>query len=294
LTMPGDRMMSYVEGVVGSMIPTSDKGEENAKSGSMLGFLTKAAVFGGIVATSFYIGRDDRKAKRMVNKILGKPRKNKAKVEECVLHSFDHCTDSIMVELALAFLGVPYTREVYRFSDTSAIKPLGKKLPVLELMGSKTKDALTIIDMLDANTTHRSIPPYTKRADLKEWLEDTSNIRKNLIYPRLTNMPVKDWSDTQDVRYAKKKWKGLYRKDARTDELITKINEKLEYFSEKILYNTYGLNEFGFGMDDITTLPHLRTLTCVEGIKWPKKVRSYLQNAFEDTIAELYFEHAVK
>jgi len=288
-------MMSYVEGVVGSIIPTSDKGEENAKCGSMLGFLTKAAVFGGIVATSFYIGRDDRKAKRMINKILGKPRQNKAKVEECVLHSFDHCTDSIMVELALAFLGVPYKREVYRFSDTSALKPLGKKkLPVLELMGSKTKDAFTIIDMLDANTTHRSIPPSTKRADLNEWLEDTSNIRKNLSYPRLTNMPVKDWSDSQDVRYAKKKWKGLYRKDTRTDELITKMNEKLEHFSEKILYSKYGLNEFGFGMDDITTLPHLRTLTCVEGIKWPKKVRSYLQNAFEDTIAELYFEHAVK
>merc|ERR1719285_243886 len=288
-------MMSYLEGMVGSILPTSDKGEdaEKATYGSMLGFLTKAAVFGGIVGMSFYIGRDDRKAKRMINKILGKPRQNKAKVEECVLHSFDHCTDSIMVELALAFLGIPYQREVYRFSDTSALKPLGKKLPVLELMGSKTKDALTIIDMLDANTTHRSIPPFTKRADLDEWLEDTSSIRRNLRYPRLTNMPVKDWTDTKDVRYAKKKWKGLYRKNTQTDELITQMNEKLEHFSDKILYSKYSLNEFGFGMDDITTLPHLRTLTCVKGIKWPKKVRSYLQYAFEDTIAELYFEHAV-
>jgi len=291
-------MLSYVGGAIGNILPTSDKGKDpqKANSGSIIGFLTKTAVFGGIVAASFYIGRDDRKAKRMVNKILGKPRENKAKVEEeCVLHSYDHCTQSIMVELALAFLGIPYERKVYRFSDTDAIKQIGKKpLPVLELMGAKTKDALTIIDMLDANTTHRSIPPETKRDDLKRWLEDTADVRRDLSYPRLTKMPVKDWSDTQDVRYAKKKWKVRRDASERTDELITKMNEMLEKFSDKILYSKYGVNEFGFGMDDIITVPHLRNLTCVEGIKWPKKVRSYLKYAFEDTIAELYFEHAVK
>jgi len=300
--MPGERMMSYVGGVVGNLVPASKQvvreDVQKAKSGSLVGFLTKTALFGGIVATSFYLGRDSTKPNSVVNKILRKPRKNKAEVEECVLHSYDHCTESIQVELALAFLGVPYKRKVYRFSDTDSLKPLGKKkLPVLELMGTKTKDALIIIDMLDENTTHRSIPPQTKRKDLARWLKNTRSTRGDLSYPRLMNMPVKDWSDAVDVRDAKRKWerKGLYRRDAssRTDELITKVNEMLEYFSDKILYDTYGVNEFGFGMDDIITLPHLRSLTCVKGIKWPRKVRSYLQNAFDGTIADLYFKHAV-
>jgi len=291
-------MMSYVGGVVGNLVPTSKQEDaQKTKSSSLVGFLTKTALFGGIVATSFYLGKDSTKPNSVVNKLLRKPRKNKAEVEGCVLHSYDHCTESIQVELALAFLGVPYKREVYRFSDTDSLKPLGKKkLPVLELMGTKTKDAFIIIEMLDENTTHRSIPPLTKREDLKRWLEDTRSTRGDLSYPRLMSMPVKDWSDAVDIRDAKRKWeRKVYRRDAlsRTDELITKMNEMLEFFSDKILYNAYGVNEFGFGMDDIITLPHLRSLTCVKGIKWPRKVRSYLQNAFDGTVAELYFEHAV-
>merc|ERR1719427_1967791 len=141
--------MSYVGGVVGNLVPASKQvvreDVQKTQSGSLVGFLTKTALFGGIVATSFYLGKDSTKPNSVVNKLLRKPRKNKAEVESCVLHSYDHCTESIQVELALAFLGIPYKRKVYRFSDTDSLKPLGKKkLPVLELMGTKTRDAFTI------------------------------------------------------------------------------------------------------------------------------------------------------
>jgi len=292
-------MMSYVGGVVGNLLPAAvPKGddEKKTKSGSFVGFLTRTAIVGGFVAGSYFLGRDSMKPDGgVVRKILRKPRENKTKIEECVLHSYDHCIDSIKVELALAFLGVPYKRHLYGFADVNGLKPLKKKtLPVIEVKGYANINAPSaIIDFLDANTTHRSLPPETNRKDLKKWLEDTQKDREELVNPRLTAMPVKDWEDSKDRR----KWeKGHNIRDAmdRTLELIITIDAKLEQFSTDILYDEYGLNEFGFGMDDLNTLPHLRSLTCVQGINWPKKVHSYLQNAFQDTEANLYLKHAKK
>jgi len=293
--MSGEGMLSYVGGVVGNLLPPA-KGDDTkkSKSGSFAGFLTRTAVVGGIVAGSYYLGRDSMKPDGgVVRKILGKPRENKTKIEECMLHSYDHCTESIKVELALAFLGVPYKRQLYGFSDVNGIKKK-KPLPAIEVKGyANINRSSAIIDFLEANTTHRSLPPVTNRMDLKQWLEDTSKVRQDLVNPRLTGMPVKDWENSEDRR----KWEKAHSsRDAsnRTLELIIKIDAKLEIFSNDILYDEYGLNEFGFGMDDLNTLPHLRSLTCVQGINWPKKVSSYLQNAFQDTAANLYFKHAKK
>jgi len=296
--MSGERMLSYVGGVVENLRPSAAKGDDvkKEKSGSFVAFLTRTAIVGGFVAGSYYLGRDSMKPNGgMIRKVLGKPRENKTKIGQCVLHSYDHCIESIKVELALAFLGVPYKRQLYGFSDASGIKPLKKKpLPVIELKGyANINKASDIIDFLDTNTTHRSFPPETNRKDLKQWLDDTYKIREELVNPRLTDMPVKDWQENEDRR----KWEKAHpQRDAldRTFDLIIKIDAKLEQFSNDILYNEFGLNEFGFGMDDLIALPQLRLLTCVKGINWPKKVRSYLQNAFQDTTADLYFKHAKK
>jgi len=290
---------SVVEKTGGLLTPTSEDGEEGKKSGSVMSFLTKTAVIGGIVAASYYLGKDSTKPKGVVSKIFKIPRKNKAMFDECILHCYDHCPYCIRIELTLAFLGVPYTREVYGYGDIEGPKKLkGKKeLPVLEHMGHKTNESLDIIDMLDTNTPHRSIPPKTKRLDLDEWLKEATEIRRDLTRPRIIKMPVKDWADIEDTRYAKKKYekKGFNYSDAmaRSGDLIVKMNKLLEKFNDKLLYDEHSVNEFGFGMDDILVIPDIRTLTCVKGLKWPVKLRKYLENAFEDVEAELYFKHAI-
>jgi len=294
--------MGYLGGVVektgGLLLPNRGDDSQGRKSSSVAGMFYKTVVFGGIVAVSYYLGKDSTKPHGVVAKMLGKKRVNKAKMDGCILHCYDHCPYSIKVELALAFLGVPYSRVLYGYGDMEGPKSLmGKKqLPVMEYMKSFTSESLDIIDMLDTNTAHRSIPPRTCREDLKQWLKEITPTRQDLTRPRVIQVDVKDWADQRDVRYAKKKYekKGFnYRTaKARSGELIRQMNEFLEIFNDKILYDEYSVNEFGFGMDDIEVLPHLRTLTCVKGLNWPQKTRLYLENAFKDTDAELYFKYA--
>jgi len=298
-----DGLKGYFGNVVektGELLTTTNEdGVEIKKSGSVISLLTKTAVIGGVVAASYYLGKESTKPKGVLSRILKMPRVNKAMFDECILHCYDHCPYCIRVELTLAFLGVPYTRQIYGYGDIEGPKKLkGKKeLPVLEHMGHKTNESLLIIDMLDTNTPHRSIPPKTKRMDLDEWLNDIKEIRQDLTRPRIIKMPVDDWKDIEDTRYAKRKYekKGFNYSNAmaRSEDLIAQMNKLLEKFSDKLLYDTESVNEFGFGMDDILVIPDIRTLTCVKGLKWPDKLRKYLENAFEDVEAELYFKHAI-
>jgi len=305
--MSVDGVKDYLGSVVektGELFMPEGGEESRQRSGSIssaiIRFFTKTAFMGGVLATSYYLGRDSTKPNGVVSKFLGKNRVNKAKVDGCILHCYDHCPFSIRVELALAFLGVPYTRVLYGYGDTEGPTGLfGKKqLPVMEYMRTFTEESLDIIDMVDTNTVHRSVPPKTDREDIDLWLKKISTIRQNLCRPRKIKMPIKDWADKRDIRYAKRKWekKGYNLKDAlaRTAQLLIEIDELLMLLNDKILYDEYSVNEFGFGMDDILLIPDLRTLTCVKGIKWPKKVRNYLENAFENTIADLYFKDAVE
>jgi len=294
---------NFVGGVVektGDIIIPGGDGSDSKKSRTFVGLLTRAALLGGVAGASYYFGRDSTKPRGMVSRMLNRPRINKAGIEDCILHIYDHCPYCIRVELALAFLGVPYTREIYGYGDFDGPKKLtGKKmLPVFEYLGNKHPESLEIIDLLESNTAHKSIPPRTKRVDLDEWLNDSQEVRQDLKRPRIIKMPIKDWESSEDIRYAKEKYekKGFNYSDAvaRTESLIVKMNEFLEKFSDKLLYDTYSVNEFGFGMDDIIVLPHLRTLTCVKGLKWPAKLRSYLENSFKDVQADLYFKNAVE
>jgi len=286
--------MSYVESVAkrtGDLFATNTEGDKANKSFLSVGRLTKTALLGGLVAAGYYAYKERDQMRAKVCKILGIP--------HFVLHCYDHCPFCVRVELAFAFLGVPYTRIVYGYGDMEGPKSLtGKKqLPVLEYIGNYTLESLDIIDQVEKNTPDRSIPPKTNRKDIDKWLKDTKAIRDDLTRPRKIKVPVKDWADARDVNYARDKYekRNFNYRDAeeRSDELIAKMNRFLDSFNEKILYDEQSVNELGFGMDDIIVLPDLRTLTCVKGLRWPKKLRKYLENAFKNTTAELYFDYAI-
>jgi len=288
-------MTSYIEGITKRtgrlLVPDQSEGDKVSKSFSVIGFLTKSALLGGIVATSYYLWKDDKKLKSLLGRILGRP--------EYILHCYDHCPYSIRVELALAFLGVPYTRVLYGYGDVEGpTRLIGKKqLPVMEYMGKHIPESDDIIDMIEENTADRSIPPKTNRKDLEKWLEDTREIRNGLCRPRKVKVPVKDWANRRDVDYARQKYQRMgfnyIQAVDHSNDLIKEMNSLLKIFDEKILYDEHSVNELGFGWDDILVIPDLRTLSCVKGLQWPRKLRKYLENAFEEVIAELYFKYAV-
>lgn len=52
------------------------------------------------------------------------------------------------------------------------------------------------------------------------------------------------------------------------------------------------LNPWGFSMDDIVILPILRNLSCVKAVKWPQKVKKYLELCFSRAEIPLFEKHA--
>jgi len=266
------------------------EGDETNKSISFKGLLI-TALLGGIVAASFFMYMYRTKLKAVISKILGS--------SEYILHVYDHCPYCIRVELALAFLGVPYTRVLYGYGDMEGpTRLMGKKqLPVMEYKGKYTKESLDIIDMIEKNTPQKRIPTKTDRDDLDKWLKDSCDIRRSLTLPRKVKVPIKDWAEDRDLEYARQKYEknGFNYKDAeaRSDELILEMNQLLVFFNDNILYDEHSVNEQGFGMDDILVIPNIRTLTCVKGLKWPEKLLGYLEKNFENVTAELYFNYAV-
>merc|ERR1711879_220087 len=206
----------------------------------------------------------------------------------------------IRVELALAWLGIPYERKVYGYGDMEGPKKLtGKKiLPVLEWPAEKyTPESLDIVHLLDSQTPHRSIAPATQREDIRDWLTRLDPIRRLLSRPRIIKMPIPDWEKEKDVAYARAKYEkqgfNYLAAESKTPELLKQINPMLEEFSERILYDEYSVNEFGFGLDDILVLPDIRTMTCVKGIVWPSKLKNYIKNSFCATRAQPYFDVAL-
>lgn len=260
-------------------------------------YIAGGAVLGvGVgIGISLFSSEDMRRAFHHL-KNLNKPAKYK-------LHVYDHCPFCIRTELALGWLGIDYQRIVYGYGDMEGPKVLtGKKmLPVLEFVdesGSTTfmPESLDIVHYLDLlEGPKNSLFPPKAREDVDDWLERFCAALSILSRPRIIQMPVKDWANESDIAYARQKYegKGFDYADAlqKTDEYIAKVNTLLEEF-EGLVFSSSSLSRYGKSMDDIYVLPHLRTLTCVKGIKWPSKTLCYLKRSFYSSKADLYLKHA--
>jgi len=262
------------------------------------GLLSVAASLG------FFLGMEESKRRRgrsIIGSLAGYWRPDVSGITgPVVLHVYDHCPFCIRVELALAWLGIPYERKIYGYGDIEGpVKLHGKKaLPVLEWPAKTyTPESLDIVDLLDSQTAHRSIAPTTQREDIQNWLKRLTPIRRLLSRPRIIQMPIPDWEKKSDVEYARQKYEkqdfDYISAEAQTSELLKKVNPMMEEFAVNILYDEHSVNEFGFGLDDILVLPDLRTMTCVKGIKWPPKLKNYIKNSFCSTIAQPYFDCAI-
>lgn len=83
---------------------------------------------------------------------------------------------------------------------------------------------------------------------------------------------------------------------SRSSSLKSEISSSLKSLDTDVLLGSspISINSYGWGVDDLCLLPDLRSLTCVEGVVWPERVRKYLEEGFENCQAELYWEYQVE
>ena len=205
---------------------------------------------------------------------------------------------------------VEHDVKVYGYGDADGptkVHPNGKKeLPVLQLtrddklLWSKC-ESLDIIGLLEEERGRPLLAPASDRKDLKEWHSRFKPIQRLLYRPRIIKMPIKDFSDEADVKYAKAKYekKGFDYDDAmkRTPELLKEMDALLVEFDE-LLHSEENVTELPegsdcrFSVDDMLYVPDLRTTTVVSGLNWPERVDAYLKNALRSAHIDSYSAHA--
>lgn len=249
---------------------------------------------------------------------MSEPAAKKAKVEEkddkpkYRLHVYDHCPYCNRVEILLAFFKVPYERVLYGYGDGAIPAESGnhgygegprvltgkKMMPVLEgpdVPAPKgMKGMPESLDLCSYVISKFSlVVPAKCRDDVDKWAQEGRDTASKLVRPRTIKMPTHDWADERDVQYAKWKYTTKFGFDyaaaeAATPELVAKMNAHLEKFVP-LIRGEASLNAWGWGMDDVLLLPHLRQLLMVKGIVFPEKVQKYMDSSFANA---KFFDYA--
>ena len=246
------------------------------------------------------------------------------------LHVYDHCPFCIRVDLFLGWNNIKYNRAIYGYGDMEGpvkVHPHAKKqLPVLQLQSSTgaeivIPESLDIIQYLqDTATTLTTatgpvarFPVASQCKELKAWEKKHKVAVNDLTRPRILFHPV-DFASEEDKKYAIGKYtaKGFSYAHAvaREEEALQECELSLQEFDARFLASNYPTpssnddaifslhggepgNLGRYGMDDIIYLPDLRKLTCVKGLKWPKRVRQYVDNGCRHANVETYDDWAI-
>lgn len=262
----------------------------------------RRVVIAGIVGTSFALLVKRGSARAFAT--AGAPAPYK-------LHLYDHCPFCIRVELLLGLYGIPYERVVYGYGEGAPPEKHGygagpktltgkKMLPVLQ--GSDVPapagmaglpESLDICSFLIAKHG-LNVPCGTGRLD--KWKARFSPVKSKLSRPRVVKMPVQDWENDNDVAYARQKYEGngfdYSAALAETPTLLEEMNELLKEL-DGLLESDTSVHNWGFSMEDITALPDMKTLSCVDGLVWPPRVRKWVDSAYGKCAShmELYDKH---
>ena len=230
------------------------------------------------------------------------------------LHLYDHCPYCVRVELALGLKGLPFERKVYGYGDNLGDDSKGKyyggstltgkkMLPVLEISGRNPKymgESSIIIAYLEgisADTgTPQLIPPSPVRKDLATFFAsdgEFKRLQRILTRPLVIRMKhLKDWQKDEDVAYAIEKYEkaGFDYEDAeRRRPEAAKRMEKLLVELEAMMQSDISMTGRGKSWDDVFTLPELRTLSCAPDLRWPNKLRKYLDDSLKRCGVGSYF-----
>ncbi|TMW59644.1 hypothetical protein Poli38472_004713 [Pythium oligandrum] len=200
------------------------------------------------------------------------------------LYVYDHCPFCTRVRFLLGVKGIDH--ELVFLANHDEATPINlvgeKKVPILITpSGKPLVESMEIVRYLDAD--HGGEPVLNEsadREDLKKWMQALDSAAIPLQLPRLYTTPLPEFARSVSREYfraKKEKMLGVPFSEAleQSPELIKKVNSFLEEL-EPMLRGQRTVNE-ELSYDDVDLFPRLRSLTIVKSIKWPTKVREYLE-----------------
>jgi glutaredoxin 2 len=181
---------------------------------------------------------------------------------------------------------------------------------------AESMDIINFVDSDERFGPTGAFLPATGRADIKAWQKSVQNLLRKLQRPRYVATGLLPEFQQLDSRHAfiknhqlppydKAEWKGeggmsmseklkLYADAMANDPalLLEELSAKLVEMDD-ILYSDRHCSEGGLSLDDVDLWSRLRSITIVKGVKWPKKLRSYMDYMSELGDVPLYDEMAM-
>ena len=146
-------------------------------------------------------------------------------------------------------------------------------------------ESMDIVRYVD---THYGGPVLLKesanREDIKKWINDTNEIFRLLYHPRFHAALFAEFAQLESREYyriKKEKSIGPFGEALKkTPQLVKQANKFLEQL-DQMFHSSQSVNEEGISYDDIDLFGRLRGLTLVRDLKWPPKLREYVDKMSE-------------
>lgn len=230
-----------------------------------------------------------------------------------IVYVYDHCPFCVRVRLALGVKNVKHNVHFFQNDDIpSPTKLIGKKIapifaiPADDFIMGESLDIIAKIDEDERFGTPGQILPATARKDLKAWQKSVQVLLRTLQRPRYVATGLLPEFQQIDGRHAfiknhqlppyeKPEWKGdrtdenpgmdmdeklkLYAEAMAKDPapLLEDLNAKLIELDDMV-FSEHHCSEGGLSMDDIDLWSRLRSVSIIKGVKWPSKLRAYMDN----------------
>lgn len=239
-----------------------------------------------------------------------------------ILYVYDHCPFCVRVRFALGIKNVKHTLHFLANDDaTTPTYLVGKKVaPIFQFNEIVMPESMDIIRYIDSDPTFgrtNSIAPASGRTDLFEWQDSVRDVLRYLLRPRYVSTGLLPEFQQSEGRNAfivnhplppydsKTEWKALgFEKQFsiyfeamlehdHKDE-IKLLNQKLIELNDLIYCEYYCTESAGsLSYDDVDLFSRLRSITIVKNVRWPKKLRNYMNHLSSLADIPLYDEMAL-
>jgi glutaredoxin 2 len=239
-----------------------------------------------------------------------------------IAYVYDHCPFCVRVRFALGLKNVKHTNIFLANDDVATPTYLvGKKIaPIFQYNDIVMPESWDIIQYIDSDPTFGpidSIAPSSGRTDLVEWQNSARDLLRYLQRPRYVSTGLLPEFQQSDGRNAfisnhpvppydnKAEWKQLgfdkqfaiYLEtmlEHDQKEEIQMLNQKLITLNDMIYCDYYCTEGSGsVSYDDIDLFSRLRSITIIKNVRWPTKLRNYMNHLSSLTDIPLYDEMAL-
>lgn len=201
------------------------------------------------------------------------------------LYVYDHCPFCVRARMIFGLKNIKH--ELLFVANHDEVTPISlvgaKMVPILQLPSGKAfPESMDIVRYVDNHYGGPAVlADSAEREDIKQWIRDTAETFRLLYHPRFHAAVFPEFAMRESREYYRiKKEKALgmtfHQALAKTPELVEEANEQLEKLSE-LFHSNRSVNAT-LSYDDIDLFGRLRGLTLVKDLKWPKKLREYMDH----------------